>query len=86
MDRATSRVRQRRLSADPALVHHLWHVPPGQTLCLLPTLQLCVWRALGRDNFEGVGCEAGRNVAGLVEECVKTACNTINMFERHTAV
>lgn len=57
-----------------------------KTLCLLPMLQLCVWRALGRDGFGGVGLEAGQYVEGLADECVKTACETIAMFERHIAM
>jgi hypothetical protein len=57
-----------------------------KTLCLLPTLQLCAWRALGRDGFGDVGLEAGQYVEGLADECVKTACDTIKMFERHIAM
>ena len=54
-----------------------------KTLCLLPMLQLCVWRALGQDGFEGVELAASPYIEGLADECVKTACDTINMFERH---
>jgi hypothetical protein len=54
-----------------------------KTLCLLPMLQLCVWRALGRDGLASVGLEADQYVEGLADECVKTACETIAMFERH---
>jgi hypothetical protein len=60
-----------------------------KTLCLLPMLQLCVWRALGRDGLGDVGdvgLDAGQYVEGLADECVKTACDTINMFERHIAM
>jgi hypothetical protein len=57
-----------------------------KTLCLLPMLQLCVWRALGRDGLASVGLEADQYVEGLADECVKTACDTIAMFERHIAM
>jgi hypothetical protein len=57
-----------------------------KTLCLLPMLQLCAWRALGRDGLASVGLEADQYVEGLADECVKTACETIAMFERYIAV
>ena len=53
-----------------------------KTLCLLPMLQVSVWRALGRSDFQ-VGFEMDRYIEGLADECVQTACDTIRMFERH---
>lgn len=56
-----------------------------KTLCLLPLLQVSVWQALGRDNLQA-GMETGLFIDGLADECVKTACDTIRMFERHVEV